>query len=101
MTEWLPVILMLSSLFLLLLTVFLFLYYGSQAAITVFFMLGIFFGIIASCIFIYDRTPSKILPVVPVVQVLNVDIVSDPVVTADDVGYVKENEIDNYINNYC
>lgn len=97
MTSWLPIILMLSALFLLLLTVFLFLYYGSNAVITVFFMMAIFFGLISCGIFIYERSPNKFFT-----KPTPYDIKNEYIEYIDENGnIVEENEIDYFINHYC
>ena len=58
MTDWLSIALLIISVFLLILSIFLFLYYGNSAIITLFFMIGLLFGIITCIIFIYKRSPS-------------------------------------------
>ncbi len=58
MTDWIPISLLLISIICLILSVFLYFYYGSNAFAAVLLGLGILLGLIACIIFIYKRTPS-------------------------------------------
>ena len=58
MTDWLPMILLIVSVFLLILTIFLYFYYGDNTITLILFIIGILLGIIACCILIYQRSPS-------------------------------------------
>ena len=60
MTDWLPIILLIVSVFLLILSIFLYFYYANGSVYaTIFFIIGILFGIVACFIFIHKRSPSQ------------------------------------------
>lgn len=59
MTHYLPIAMLIISMVLLILSIFLFFYYGNNIGTSIMFMLAIFLGIVACVIFIYYRTPSQ------------------------------------------
>lgn len=58
MTDWIPVSFLIISVFMLILSFFIYFYYGSNTFAAVLLGLGILLGLIACIIFIYKRTPS-------------------------------------------
>ena len=60
MNTTIPIVLMFLSIILLLVSIFLLYYYGTTTYAMIIFIIGILFGIVACCLFVYLRTPERI-----------------------------------------
>ncbi len=90
MTAWFPILLLIISVIFLILSIFLYFYYGNNLTIDIIFALGIVFGILACLIFIYLRSPStyakNIDNTISYDDVIYDDVIYDDVIY-DDVNY--------------
>lgn len=55
-----PILIMLASIILIIISMFLLFYYNVPLYAFIFFMMGILLGLIACLVFIYQRTPGNI-----------------------------------------